>query len=133
VVIYNQAGGAKWSSKTTHAYDTLIRPGIELLEDLPFSSSNTAANLVFQSDGNLVVYDENRQARWASRTIGDRRGHRCVFEKEGDLVVYSENQDILWDSKTKAQPEAALAVQADGDVVIYDKGRSRLWSTETAH
>ena len=133
VVIYNQAGEAKWSAKTKHAYDTLIRPGTELLEGVPFSSSNTAANLVFQSDGNLVVYDENRQPRWAVGTKYDRWGRRCVFEKDGDLVVYS---DPAWDSNTKAHPEAVLAVQADGDVVIYDKdggGRTPLWSTQTAH
>jgi len=133
VVIYNLAEEAKWSSKTKHAYDTVIRPGTELLEGVPFSSSNTAAILVLQSDGNLVVYDENRQPRWAVGTTYNRWGRRCVFEKDGDLVVYS---DPPWDSNTKAHPEAVLAVQADGDVVIYDKdggGRTRLWSTQTAH
>src|ERR1044071_5102521 len=49
--------------------------------------------LWMQQDGNLVIYDENGGARWASNTFGT--GHHTNFQPDGNFVVYnSANQPL---------------------------------------
>jgi hypothetical protein len=91
------------------------------------------ACLVFQSDGNLVVYDEHQAARWASDTNG--RGAVAKFQTDGNLVVYDAAGQPV---RTGRSPSNTccnawdLHVQADGNVVIYDVWTPK-WTTNTAH
>lgn len=91
--------------------------------------------LYMQPDGNLVVYDENGQARWASNTFGS--GDHTQFQPDGNLVVYnSANQPLRTGpvpSNTCCHSGYNLHVQADGNVVIYAPGWQPVWSTGTAH
>jgi hypothetical protein len=89
------------------------------------------ARFVFQGDGNLVDYDENGRARWASFTDG--RGAICVFQNDGNLVVYNSAGNPLWNSVTNGHPNDYLVVQGDGNVVIYDPGDHPIWATNTNH
>ncbi|MFG1943906.1 trypsin-like serine protease [Nonomuraea sp. NPDC048826] len=50
----------------------------------------------FQDDGNLVTYDRNGQAVWASKTHG-HPGARLVCEEAGNIVIY-DGTTKLWDS-----------------------------------
>ncbi|MCZ9338152.1 hypothetical protein NGM37_10225, partial [Streptomyces sp. TRM76130] len=54
--------------------------------------------LRMQTDGNLVVYDENDKARWATMTFGD--DFQAVFQADGNLVVYTSDSRPVWASKT---------------------------------
>ncbi|MGH8347174.1 MAG: hypothetical protein ACRES5_11510, partial [Pseudomonas sp.] len=77
----------------------IIKRGYTFKEKVKISSGSKKANLVFQPDGNLVIYDENNKARWASNT--NRRGKRCVFQDDGNLVVYGAGKNNpLWASQT---------------------------------
>ncbi|NJP81111.1 hypothetical protein HCK01_28095, partial [Streptomyces sp. AA8] len=53
------AGPGVQATRTVHAPFTLEQNQ---------SLASDTANLVMQSDGNLVIYDEFGRARWASRT-----------------------------------------------------------------
>jgi hypothetical protein len=103
-------------------------------------SSSRKAKLIFQWDGNLVVYDENNRARWASNTVG--RGHFASFQQDGNFVVYQIGRDgsktAAWASNTCCYWGGHLAVQDDGNVVIYKNtnvnvGSAARWSTRTNH
>ncbi|MGV9563816.1 hypothetical protein [Streptomyces sp. NPDC003480] len=94
------------------------------------SWSATLAHLVMQSDGNLVIYDENGHARWASNTSG--AGNRAVFQEDGNLVVYNSSNQTLWSSGTAGHNGAELVLQDDGNVVI-SQGGAALWSSRTEH
>jgi hypothetical protein len=49
---------------------------------------------IFQSDGNLVIYDTNNSPVWDSRTYG-RGGTRLTLQDDGNFVMYNaQNQAI---------------------------------------
>ncbi len=89
------------------------------------------ANFYFQPDGNLVDYDENGHARWASSTVG--RGYQTVFQTDGNLVIYNSNNNPVWASNTAGVSGSTLSIQADGNIVIYNFLGFPLWSTRTYH
>lgn len=114
-----------------------------MLKDSPFpcdpkgrclgcASYNFKARFDYQRfDGNLVDYDENAKARWASNTAGHPGGW-AVFQLDGNLVVYDSGGHPLWASHTAGHPNAHGVCQEDGNVVIYD-GTKALWATHTTH
>jgi hypothetical protein len=90
------------------------------------------ACLIFQNDGNLVVYDENGVARWDSGTWGFVDSY-ADFQTDGHLVIYARNGAPLWGSVTHGNPGATLWVQSDGNVVIYNRSGLPVWATNTDH
>lgn len=92
------------------------------------------ASLRMQTDGNLVVYDENNVARWATHKYAGQRAEFQGFD--GNFVVYNNTSSYsgaLWASNTCCRTGARLAVQADGNVVVYDSAWRALWATNTWH
>ncbi len=76
---------------------------------LPASGSLTLlrtpeSRLVWQGDGNLVLYTTSGSASWSSNTAGNQ-GKALSFQPDGNLVVYratgtSAPEDALWSSGT---------------------------------
>lgn len=85
-------------------------------------------SLIMQQDGNLVVYDQDHKARWASVTGGE--GNSARFQADGNLVVYNSGGQPLWASQTGGHQGAVLVFQADGNVVITS-GDTVLWAAGT--
>lgn len=108
---------------------------VTLNEGYPFNRCSTGVRtvnheawLVFQQDGNLVVYDQNSSAQWAARTDG--KGWTCAFQGDGNLVVYDSDGNPEWASNSDGHPNAQLVVQGDGNVVVYD-GTDAVWASGT--
>ncbi|MDQ0585086.1 protein kinase domain-containing protein [Streptomyces rishiriensis] len=93
------------------------------------STAAGARSLVMQQDGNLVIYDQDGKARWASRTSGE--GNSARFQADGNLVVYTSGGQPVWASRTTGRQGTVLVFQADGDVVIKS-GDTVLWAAGTA-
>lgn len=70
-----------------------------------FCIKNTRDNarLVYQEDGNLVLYRGQvqlpRYALWSSRTHGQLRGHLSL-QGDGNIVIYGGDGGRLWASNT---------------------------------
>ncbi|MFE5137021.1 protein kinase [Streptomyces fagopyri] len=94
------------------------------------SVKTVRSQLIMQTDGNLVLYDESGKARWASRTQG--AGNTAVFQEDGNLVVYSAQAKPLWASNTQGAAGTALKVLEDGNMVIATDDHVA-WQTGTAH
>jgi hypothetical protein len=106
------------------------------------TSANGLYTLVFQSDGNLVLYENgSTNALWASGTnisnggIGPGSGP-CIMQEDGDLVIYGTlPQPIgfgqVFSTGTGGHPGSRLVVQNDGNVVIYTPDGTALWATNT--
>jgi len=73
LVIYDINGTPKWASGTN-------------------GSNRGDAFVVFQGDGNLVIYS-NGSPLWASNTVGSNRS--LAFQGDGNFVVYA-NGSALW-------------------------------------
>ncbi len=72
-------------------------------------SSNGQYYLVFQTDGNLVMYKEGGEKRWASndyysfhyRPYALNTAGKLVFQTDGNMVIYDiKDGKALWASYT---------------------------------
>ncbi|MEV0737900.1 protein kinase [Streptomyces sp. NPDC050549] len=88
------------------------------------------SKLIMQTDGNLVLYDKDGTAHWASQTSGE--GNTAVFQADGNLVVYNARTQPVWASNTGGAAGATLKVLEDGNMVIATDG-GVVWQTNTAH
>lgn len=86
--------------------------------------------LYMQTDGNLVIYDQNNVARWASNTSGGL-GSYAMMQTDGNFVVY-DNGVKKFASNTAGNPGAYLRFQnSDGNLVIYTAAGQPIWATGT--
>jgi hypothetical protein len=93
--------------------------------ETPLYSPNHKYFLIFQGDGNLVLYAVGQPNRvvWAA---GSNGGAGAYFQVDGNLVVYRNMSDYtspVWASGTGGQQSAAnvpqLRIFDDGRIVAY--------------
>ncbi len=85
--------------------------------------------VVFQKDGNLVVYNKNDKIIWSAGTH-DKGADRLSLLPNGDLVIYKQVYPV-WSSGTHGNPGSVLAVQEDGNLAIYNRYQKPIWATGT--
>jgi len=99
---------------------------------LPGGAARSASGryrLAYQSDGNLVLYDDSeRLVLWASNTVGTRPG-RAVMQADGNLVVYDQGGRPIWSSGTVGHSNAFLVLQDDGNLVVYGADGTPIWGS----
>jgi hypothetical protein len=108
----------------------------------PFPATNLAADqslqaatarLVFQSDGNLVVYDNQNQPLWASNTSGRACSVGCLasFQSAGNLVLY-QNGVAYWASSGYTAPNASLLINDKAPFLeIRQQNKELVWTTNS--
>ncbi|KAA0996819.1 putidacin L1 family lectin-like bacteriocin [Pseudomonas sp. ANT_J12] len=87
----------------------------EIARGIPYFSGDSA--LIFQGDGNVVVYGPNWSIRWASYTQ-NKGAVQAVVQADGNFVVYAANNVPLWNSGTAGQPGTVLRLQPNGGFSI---------------
>ena len=95
------------------------------------TSDDGRFKLVYQGDGNLVLYRADWTAIWSSNTYGPPNYGYAVMQSDGNFVIYSPRGGTIWATNTNNNPGAYLIVQNDGNAVIYSAGGAALWSTGT--
>jgi len=104
----------------------IMNPGDFLLPGQSRQSADGRFRLIYQTDGNLVLY-YGWIPLWWTRTQSANPG-MAVMQTDGNFVVYDSTGPVWW-SRTWAAG-ACLVVQDDGNTVIYT-GSSPLWATNT--
>ena len=90
-------------------------------------SSNYEYQLIYQSDGNLVLYEvKTRRVPWASHTWQQSTG-RAEMTENGNFVVYDADDLIQWESGTNS-PDAYVLVKNDGTFVVNDSSGTPIWT-----
>lgn len=93
-------------------------------------SSGNVCSLLMQGDGNLVIYNSQWQATWASNTNGRGLGAPYSFftQPDGNVVVYDRVKTRIWVSGTNGMgiPPFKLEIRDDCNLVLYDK-YSAIW------
>lgn len=84
---------------------TVMTPGTQYV--------NAGYRLIFQGDGNLVIYDPNNKALWHSKTQ-NKGGVRAVVQTDGNFVIYTANNVALWHTQTAGYPGSYLRLSAKG-------------------
>lgn len=103
--------------------------GYKFVKNTKLHSPNREYHLVFQEDGNLVVYDRNKNVYWSTKT--ENRGARAEFQRDGNLVVYDYSGRPIYDTKTNGKGASVLRMQDDGNLVIYTSGNKPLWASQS--
>jgi hypothetical protein len=96
-----------------------IPAGTRLQVDEKYYAETGSFYLVFQSDGNLVVYQgaENRFI-WGSHQNGaPLKCKRADLDENGNLVLYDANDQEVWSIKTSVN-HATLGVNKSGALVM---------------
>jgi hypothetical protein len=108
---------------------TTFNAGYQFVSNQPVYSCSKGHSLVFQADGNLVLYNtRTSSAIWSSAT-GQSGANVAVFQNDGNLVVY-RNGTPLWNSNTGGKTGATMILQDDGNLVIRLQEQP-LWSSMT--
>lgn len=102
--------------------------GEVLYPNQSLKSCNGKANLVHQSDGNVVLYD-GVGALWTTNTYG-KATTGFTMQGDGNLVLYA-NTGAVWTSGTGGRSGARFAVQDDCNLVVYSSTGSVLWASYT--
>lgn len=106
--------------------DRMVSGG-RLLAGQSLTSGNGRFHLIFQSDGNLALYDHVEQRTpWSSNTAGIIAGS-VFMQPDGNLVVYDAQGLDHWSSGTPGNAGAYLVVQNDGNLVIYRTDGESPW------
>jgi len=110
------------------ARDTLA-PGSTLAPGQAIDSANGRYQVLYQSDGDLVLYENSTgKTLWASHTAGRSPG-QAIMERGGNFVIYDANGNQLWVSQTDANPGAFAVVQDDGIFTVNRLDSYPLWWT----
>ncbi|MEM9539822.1 MAG: S8 family serine peptidase [Cyanobacteria bacterium P01_E01_bin.42] len=91
--------------------------------------TSTGYKFVFQHDGNLVMYNPQGQATWATGTNGTSADVFAV-QKDGNVVLY-DNGKAVWATDTAGHVGAYFAIQGDGNLVVYSSANKPLFDSGT--
>jgi hypothetical protein len=104
-----------------------LLPGEQLKENQKLFSANSKYSLVQQKDGNLVIYDADQKAVWASGMNG-QNVRRCMMQADGNLVQHPASYDLsLWSTQTRGHQGAYAMLQDDGVLVIINRDNQIVW------
>ena len=92
--------------------------------DKKLYSPNGKYYLIFQSDGNLVIYTDKNSATWSSGTYGNSSAV-LVLQKDGNLVIYKDKtfNSAIWSSQTFGRTNSGmfLTIDDNGIAVLYNE------------
>ncbi|WP_254564068.1 hypothetical protein [Oscillatoria sp. HE19RPO] len=109
-----------------------LQEGDFLLPGDRLFSENESYQLIYQGDGNLVVYDSsNGKAIWASNTQGTY-AWRTYMQDDGNFVVYTDHAKPIWSSGVYGSQYkgSKLFLKNDGNLVIYDTSKNPIWQSK---
>ncbi|MEU9948254.1 tyrosinase family protein [Streptomyces sp. NPDC047939] len=95
-VLDHRSLGYIYDTENPTAQDDHMHPGDTLRSGDSISSGDGRYRLVYETDGNLVLYqDGERTPRWSSRTQGRSPG-MCVMQMDGDLTIDDADGQRVW-------------------------------------
>lgn len=109
-----------------------LSPGSTLQPDASIYSPNNKFKLIYQPDGNLVLYRlSDNFPLWSTGTAGQPAG-RCDMQADGNLVIYKPDGQAIWSSGTWGDPYAGskLVLQDNGNLRIT-QAKSIWWESRT--
>jgi len=109
-------------------------PGERMMPGQSIASADGAFMLVYQTDGNLVIYHSTPGDRftnpiWATGTNGTAPGV-CVMRRDGNLVIYDPAMQTVWASGTDGHPDVFLWLKSNGQLVLHRNGNV-IWQVGT--
>ena len=94
-----------------------LEPDGRMALNSSLTSPNGTYRLLYQSDGNLVLYTGS-SAIWATNT-GGSNASPAVLQGDGNFVIYNAAGIARWATNTGGQGRSRLVLQNDGNVVLF--------------
>ena len=116
------------AGEVTSPHRNWLVGGQRLLPRQSIRAEGAACRLEFQTDGNLVAYNEG-MAYWSARTGGAATGGSARMQSDGNFVVYDAAGVARWSTGTAGNPGAFLVIERDCNVVLRAAGGAELWSS----
>jgi hypothetical protein len=108
--------------------ETALYSGQALYPGQAIVSSGNGYKLLFQSDGNLVMYKgSSPYTAWQSHTYAENAAF-AVMQTDGNFVIRNYQGQPLWSTGTGGNPGARLVIQGDSNLVVYTFSSRPLWS-----
>jgi hypothetical protein len=121
------AGSTGTDGGTEVTRSVLLASGASLNPDESVTSADGVFRLVYQLDGNLVLYGADGAAPWASNTSGQSTG-RTAMQGDGNLVVYDRDGAPRFNTGTYGNPGAQLFIDSEGTLTIISTDDRVLWT-----
>ncbi len=118
VLFDSGSGGGNQGACGGFGGGSTLQSGDVLCPNSAVTSPSGMFQLVYQNDGNLVLYRNDGVPLWWTGTDGTGGGH-VSMEPGGNLSVMSSSGDEVFSTGTDGNPGAFLTVQDDGTVVIF--------------
>ena len=103
-----------------------LSPGQALAPGDKLGALGGEFELVYQSDGNLVLYSAGK-ATWQSKTMGKPAG-RAVLQTDGHFLLSSPDNTVYWKTGVYGFNDGRLVLLDDGRLVVY-AGDDVRWET----
>ncbi|MBL8912345.1 MAG: DUF1588 domain-containing protein [Archangium sp.] len=120
-------GGATGGGGGTATRTVLLASGQQLQPDASVMSADGTHRLVYQLDGNLVLYRTTGGAAWNSGTPGTSPGF-VAMQADGNLVVYDSAGAPQFHTMTHGNPGAQLYFEVGGRLLIISPNGTILWT-----
>ena len=107
---------------------SIMTGGTQLTPGQQIWSPDGRYRLIFQTDGNLVIYRNDGAAVWWTGTVGISP-YSARMQTDGNFVVYDTALNAPWHTYTWGNPGAYLSLQNNGSIVLYSAAGARLWGS----
>ena len=110
-----------------------LLPGQKLQPEERVYSENGKYMLIYQSDCNLVLYDQNENPLWSKQ---GGKYYRCKtnegyvhMSNDGELIIYDsyDGLGVSFSTKTNGNPGARLKIENSGNLRIIGPNSEELW------
>ncbi len=108
-----------------------LAEGASLPKGASIAACTGDGTLVHQTDGNVVVYDNNHVARWATNTSGEASA-TLMMQSDGNLVLCDASNKPLWNSQTNGHAGASLSIDGTCELEI-ELASKALWTSGSAY
>ncbi len=110
-----------------------LRAGTTIAQNRKYRSESGNHYLVFQPDGNLVVYDASDRYVWGLQSVTPKYNQVKIAEvqPDGNLAVYGANRAYVWSALTRdPDPTSYLTLTPQGVLrLVSGKTGATLWAS----
>ncbi|MBF0110770.1 MAG: hypothetical protein HQL76_16510 [Magnetococcales bacterium] len=131
-LIFLLAVAVSFLSVSAQAAD-MLPSGAMMTKNQALVSANERYILIFQNDGNLVLYDRTlKRPIWNSNTA-NKGGNYLIMQTDGNLVIrkaLSHSVPLVWETNTDGRTGSFLLLPPDGNLTVL-QGTAMRWESKT--